>query len=86
MVAAGALQAGIQLGNAHIFSFYADALNTIRAEGVSSYLGRISQPYIEAASGHLSRGRRTHTRRAIRRILDNVPTSGPDSNNWTELR
>ena len=86
LVAAGALQAGIQLGSVHILSFYAEALNTIRAEGVSSYLGRISQPYVDAATGHLRRGRRTHTRRVIRRVLDDVPTSGPDAHNWTELR
>ena len=86
LVAAGALQAGIQLGNVHIFSFYAEALSTIRAEGVSQYLGRISQPYVDAATGHLKRGRRTHTGRTVRRVLDNVPTSGPDANNWTELR
>ncbi len=86
LVAAGALQAGLQLGSVHILSFYTDALNAIRAEGVSSYLGRISQPYIDAATSHLKRGRRTHTRRALRRVLDDVPTSGPDSNNWTELR
>lgn len=86
LVAAGALQAGIQLGNVHIFSFYAEALGAIRAEGVSQYLGRISQPYVDAATGHLKRGRRTHTGRMVRRVLDNVPTAGPDSNNWTELR
>ena len=86
LVAAGALQAGLQLGSVHILSFYTEALKTIRAEGVSSYLGRISQPYVDAAAGHLRRGRRTHTRRAIRRVLDDVPTSGPDANNWTELR
>ena len=86
LVAAGAIQAGMRLGNAHILSFYAEALDAIRKEGVSAYLGRISQPYVDAASGHLKRGRRTHTRRAIRRLLDNVPTSGPDSNNWTDPR
>ena len=86
LVAAGALQAGIKLGSVHILSFYTDALNVIRTEGVSSYLGRISQPYVDAATSHLKRGRRTHTRRVVRRVLDNVPTSGPDSNNWTELR
>ena len=86
LIAAGALQAGMQLGSAHVLSFYAEALDAIRAEGVSQYLGRISQPYIDAATSHLRRGRRTHTRRVIRRVLDNVPTSGPDSNNWTELR
>ena len=78
LVAAGALQAGIQLGSVHIVSFYTEALKTIRAEGVSQYLGHISQPYVDAATGHLNRGRRTHTRRVIRRVLDDVPTSGPD--------
>ena len=86
LVAAGALQAGLQLGSVHILSFYTDALNSIRAEGVSSYLGRISQPYVDAATGHLRRGRRTHTQRMVRRALADVPTSGPDANNWTELR
>ena len=86
LVAAGAIQAGIQLGSIHIVSFYSEALGAIRAEGVSQYLGRISQPYVDAATGHLSRGRRSHTGRMVRRVLDNVPTSGPDANNWTELR
>ena len=86
LVAAGAIQAGIQLGSVHIVSFYTEALTSIRTEGVSSYLGRISQPYVDAATGHLNRNRRTHTPRLIRRVLDNVPTSGPDANNWTELR
>ena len=86
LVAAGALQAGMKLGNAHVLAFYAEALKAIRDEGVSAYLGRISQPYLDAATGHMARGRRTHTRRAIRKVLDNVPTSGPDANNWTEMR
>ena len=86
LVAAGALQAGIKLGNAHVLSFYREAIDAVREEGVSSYLGRISQPYVDAATGHLARGRRTHTRRAVRRLLDNIPTSGLDANNWTELR
>ena len=86
LVAAGALQAGLQLGSSHVLSFYTEALNSIRTEGVSSYLGRISQPYVDAATGHLKPGRRTHTRRAVRRLLDNVPTSGPDANNWMEPR
>ncbi len=86
LVAASALQAGINLGSVHIFSFYTEALNAIRAEGVSSYLGHISQPYVDAAAGHLSRSRRTHTPRVIQRLLDDIPTSAPDSNNWTQLR
>ena len=86
LVAAGAIQAGAQLGSTHIVSFYTEALATIRTEGVSQYLGRISQPYVEAATRHLDPGNRAHTPRLIRRFFDNVPTSGPDSSNWTELR
>ena len=86
LVAASALQAGIQLGSTRIFSFYTEALDAIRAEGVSSYLGRISQPYVEAASSHLRRGKPTYTRRVIRRVLDDLPASGPDLNNWSEFR
>ncbi len=86
LVAAGALQAGMQLGTVHVLSFYTEALSAIRAEGVSSYLGRISQPYVDAATGHLNRGRGTHTRRLIQKVLDNIPASGPDANNWTEPR
>ena len=86
LVAAGALQAGMQLGTIHVLSFYTEALSSIRAEGVSSYLGRISRPYVDAAAGHLKRSRSSHTRRVIRKVLDDLPTSGPDANNWTEPR
>ncbi len=86
LVAAGALQAGMQLGTIHVLSFYTEALSSIRAEGVSSYLGRISRPYVDAAAGHLKRNRGSHTRRVIRKVLDDLPTSGPDANNWTEPR
>ena len=70
MVAAGAIQAGMQLGNAHIFSFYSDSLSAIRREGVSSYLGRISQPYLDAAAGHLLPDNEAHTTRLLRRFTN----------------
>ena len=86
LVAAGAVGAGLQLGSNHIFSFYSDALKAIRAEGVSAYLGRISQPYVEAATRHLDPNNPAHTPRLIRQVLDHVPTSGPDTNNLTDFR
>lgn len=63
-----------------------DTLKTIREEGASRYLGRISQPYVDAAARHLDPGSPAHTPRLIRRLLDQVPTSGPDTNNITDVR
>ena len=85
LVAAGAIQAGLHLGNAHVIAFYAEALTAIRNRRVSQYLGRISQPYVEAATRHLDPGNSSHTQRGMRRILHNVPTSGPEPDNWTNL-
>lgn len=65
LVAAGAVGAGVQLSSDHVFSFYSHALRTIRAEGVSQYLGRISQPYIDAASSHADPKAPSHTTRLI---------------------
>ncbi len=81
LVAAAAVGAGMQMGSDHIFSFYTEALRNIRTEGVSQYLGRISQPYIEAASRHLDPSSPAHTPRLIQGLLDRVPSSGPDTNN-----
>lgn len=86
LVAAGAVGAGMQMGSDHIFSFYSRALNDIRSEGVSQYLGRISQPYIEAASRHLDPGIPALTPRLIRGALDQIPSSSPDWNHWTSER
>ena len=69
LVAAGAIQAGIQLGNVHLFSFYRDSLSTIRTEGVPAYLQRISQPYLEAAAHHLRPSSGTHTQRLLGRFF-----------------
>ena len=86
LVAAGAVGAGVQLGSTRIFSFYAEALGNIRAEGVSRYLGRISQPYIEAATRHLDPGSPAFTPALVQRIMDDVPSSGPDAASWTDIR
>ena len=69
LVAAGAIQAGIQLGNVHLFSFYRDSISTIRTEGVPAYLQRISQPYLKAAANHLRPSSGTHTQRLLGRFF-----------------
>ena len=69
LLAAGAIQSGLQLGNTHLFSFYVDALTTIRREGIPSYLTRISRPYITAATRHLNPDSSSHTQRLLRRLL-----------------
>jgi hypothetical protein len=86
LVAAAAVGAGVQMGSDHLLSFYTEALKNIRTEGVSQYLGRISQPYIEAASRHLDPTSPAFTPRLIRGVLDHVPSSGPDPNNWSVTR
>ena len=86
LVAASAVGAGIQMGSDHILSFYTDALRNIRSEGVSQYLGRISQPYIEAATRHLDPSSPALTPRLIQGLIDHVPSSGPDTNNWAGTR
>ena len=67
LVAAGAIHAGIQLGNTHLVSFYSDSLAAIRKEGVSAYVGRISQPYLAAATDHFRPSTAAYTPRLARR-------------------
>ena len=86
LVAAGAVGAGIQMGNEHVLSFYTDALRNIRSEGVSQYLGRISQPYIDAAARHLDPSSPALTPRLIQGFLDQLPYSGPDTDYWRHTR
>ena len=80
LVAAGAVGAGMQMSSDHIFSFYTDALRNIRSEGVSQYLGRISQPYVDAAARHLDPSSSALTPKLIRGLMDQLPTDGPDIN------
>ena len=86
LVAAGAVGAGLQMSSDHIFSFYTDSLRSIREEGVSTYLGRISQPYVEAATRQMDPASPAITPRLIRQVLDHMPTSAPDINNPMDVR
>ena len=66
-VAAGAVQAGAQLGTAHVVDYYRGALGMIRTEGFATFLRRVSRPYAEAAARHLDPRRETRTERWIER-------------------
>jgi hypothetical protein len=66
VIGAGALRAGWQLGNVHIFEYYREALGTIRAEGLLTFLRRISTPYLARAARHFSPAEPTYTERWLR--------------------
>ena len=86
LLAAGAVHAGIRVGDAHVFSYYGDSLATIRKEGVPAYLNRISKPYLVAAAHHIHPGNPAHTQRLIRRVLRGLETLDIDAGHWSTLR
>lgn len=49
-VAAGALRAGLRLGDVHVFAYYRTTLDTIAAEGLLPYLLRVAQPYMRGVA------------------------------------
>jgi hypothetical protein len=68
LVALGAVRAGIQLGETHVFAYYRDTLAAIAAEGLPVYLRRLSAPYLVSAIAHLDRRRDSYTQRLLRRL------------------
>ena len=67
MVALGAVRAGVELGNVHIFDYYRSALRTIVEEGLLSFLRRTSTPYLTRAGSHFDPRTSTYTERLLRR-------------------
>jgi len=67
-MAAGAVRAGIQMGQTYIFDYYQDALHFIQKEGLEFYSRRVSRPYLVAASAHFEPKRLTHTERLLCRL------------------
>jgi len=61
LIATGALRAGIQVGQIHIFDYYRYALSTIRAEGLHGYTRRVTRPYLAAAMRHFDPRHITNT-------------------------
>ena len=67
LVALGAVRAGIELGNVHVFSYYRRALGTIVEEGLISFLRRTSTPYLSRAGSHFDPRSSTYSERLLRR-------------------
>ena len=67
LIAAGALRAGIRLGDTHIFTYYREALGDIAAEGLWRYLRRVSRPYLRGARRHFDPRASTLTDRVLDR-------------------
>ena len=68
LIAAGAVRAGVQTGQTHIFDYYQDALHIIAREGLPAYSRRVTRPYLAVASGHFDPERVTHTERLLQRL------------------
>lgn len=66
LIAAGALRAGVNMGQTHVFDYYQDALRTINTEGLPVYSRRVSKPYFTAARAHFNPERKSYTERLLR--------------------
>lgn len=66
LIAAGALRAGFQLGQIHIFDYYQEAIQTINSEGLAAYWRRVTRPYVSAAREHFDPQKKTYTERLLR--------------------
>jgi hypothetical protein len=67
LIAQGAVRTGVEMGNAHVFEYYRDALDAIASEGLGRHIQRISGPYREAVAAHLDLGNPTYTERWLER-------------------
>jgi hypothetical protein len=68
LIALGAARAGVQVGQAHVFDYYQDALRTINKEGLPAYAKRVAKPYLAAAKNHFNPQRITYTERLLLRM------------------
>jgi hypothetical protein len=78
LIAAGAVRAGVQMGQVHIFDYYEDALHTIAREGLAVYARRVTKPYLAVARGHFDRKHLSHTERLLRRLRRADTSAGAD--------
>ena len=67
-IAAGAIRAGIHLGQTHIFEYYQDALQEINSEGLTAYSVRVLRPRLAAARNHFNPEKKTCTERLFRQL------------------
>ncbi|HRI57806.1 MAG TPA: hypothetical protein PK170_12010 [Anaerolineae bacterium] len=63
----GALQAGVKLGQVHVFDYYRQALSEMSDRGLAAYAQQISRPYLQTAAGHLDPSRTSVIEFALRR-------------------
>ena len=66
LIATGALRAGVNLGQTHIFDYYQEALDTINTEGLPLYTLRVTKPYFAAARNHFDPQYRSYTEKLFR--------------------
>jgi hypothetical protein len=78
LLAAGAIRAGIQVGQVHIFDYYQDALHMINKEGFQVYLKRVTHPYLAAARQHFDPKTITNTERLLQRQHPTIETKEID--------
>jgi len=67
LIATGALRAGVNLGQVHIFDYYQEAIRTINREGLPFYSRRVTRPYFAAAKSHFDPQQLTFTERLLGR-------------------
>ena len=68
LIAVGAVRAGFQIGNTHIFDYYVEALNSISTEGWVTYARRTARPYAMMTMRHFSPDHLTYTQKALSRL------------------
>lgn len=65
----GAVQAGVKLGQVHIFDYYKQALGEMQRAGIATYTRRVSKPYFDVAAVHLDPSRTSYTEFALKRTF-----------------
>lgn len=69
IIALGAVKAGLELGNMHVFDYYRTAIESIYREGLVVYLSQAIGPYLSRAKEHWMLEATTTTERMIERFL-----------------
>ncbi len=65
----GALQAGVKLGQVHVYDYYRHAMAEIWEGDLAGYINRVSKPYVAKTAEHLNPRRTSYTEFALKRIL-----------------
>jgi hypothetical protein len=79
LIAAGAVRAGVRVGQLYIFDFYRDALRTINQEGLSLYSKRVTLPYLFVARRHFDTSQVSYTERLLTYIQQRTERSAHEA-------